>query len=316
MRMPRIEHPGARHHVMNRGSRRQPVFADDVARELFLALLADLPQRFGVRVHGYALMPNHYHLMLESVRGELARAMRHLGSEYTRRENARHGWDGPLFRGRYRNRVVATDEYWTHLLVYLHLNPVRARLPSAELAPWTSHRAYLRDDERPQWLTTSELQRSFGGPGAYLSYFEGVRSGKEPEPADFDGAKLWAPDSTGSVAVPDLNKSLWRVGDALADVCEVTGLPLETVLTAPRGRVSNPANWLAAWWLSRGCGLAHGEIKAALVTSHSGVSKRIAQVQRRLPGDVQLRTWIAALRQRQRPDDAGDGGAKVESGNT
>ena len=84
---------------MNRGARSEPVFLDDGARALFIQVLSELPARFGVAIHGYALMPNHYHLMLESVRGDLPRAMRHLGGEFTRCLNRRHRWDGPLFRG-------------------------------------------------------------------------------------------------------------------------------------------------------------------------------------------------------------------------
>ena len=111
MRMPRLDFPGARHHVMNRGARREPIFLDDDDRRAMLDLLADLPERFGVRVHGYALMPNHYHRMLESVWGELSRAMRHVGGEFAQRLNRRYRWDGPVYKGRYRNRMVGTDAY-------------------------------------------------------------------------------------------------------------------------------------------------------------------------------------------------------------
>mgnify|MGYP000887075047 CR=1 FL=1 len=121
MRLTRLDSPGARHHVMNRGARHEPILATDDAKHMFLELLADLPQRFGIRVHGYVLMPNHYHLMLETVTGELPRAMRHLGGEFARRLNTELHWDGPVCKGRYRNRIVGTDSYWRHLLAYLHL---------------------------------------------------------------------------------------------------------------------------------------------------------------------------------------------------
>lgn len=278
---------------MNRGARREPIFVDDDSRALFLEVLAELPERFGVRVHGYALMPNHYHLLLESVTGGLARAMRHLGGEYTRRLNRMHAWDGPLFRGRYHNRLVGTDAYWRHLLVYVHLNPVRAGLPDGD--GWTSHAAYLGLAPRPPWLTTAELQDAFGGPGAYLDHSRRVADGRLKPPEDFDEKQLWAPHSTGSVAVPDLVDPTFDLADALAEVSAVTGLSLADVLAAPVGRHGNPANWLAAWWLSRGCGIPHGSIAAALGVSHTVVSKRIRRVEERRGTDGQLATWAAAL---------------------
>jgi hypothetical protein len=101
--------------------------------------------------------------------------------------------------------------------------------------------------------------------------------------------------------VPDLHAPLHRVSEALAQVCRATGSTLEEVLTTPRGRRSNPRNWLAAWWMSRGCGISHGDIAAALGTSHSGVSKRVARVERGSRIDPRFDDWVAALRQRKDP---------------
>lgn len=295
MRLPRLDFPGARHHVMNRGARRAPIFHGSDDRELFLSILAELPQRFGVRIHGYALMPNHYHVMLESVSGRLPRAMRHLGGEYTRRLNRRHTWDGPVFRGRYHNRLVNTDAYWAHLLVYLHLNPVRAGLSSADPSAWTSHQAYTGAQARPQWLTTEALQALYGSRAAYEEAYGAVLDGQRPAPADFDSERLWAPNSTGTVDVPDLSAPHLSVSEALADVCRVTGMTVDEVLKKTRGRGGNPANWLAAWWMSRGCGIDHGEISQALGTSHSGVSQRVKHVEDRRSSYEGIAAWVRML---------------------
>ena len=287
MRLPRLDFPGARHHVMNRGARHEPIFVDDDSRELFLAVLAELPERFGIHVHGYALMPNHYHLLLESVRGELPRAMRHLGGEFTRRLNRIHQWDGPLFRGRYHNRLVNTPTYWRHLLVYVHLNPVRAGLSSLDQAEWTSHAAYLGHIPRPPWLTTAELQDDFGSPDAYLAHYRSVFDGSSKPPEDFEADKLWAPHSTGAVAVPDLGAPIFQLADALAAVSAVTGVPVADIVSTPVGRNGNPANWLAAWWLSRGCGIPLGSLAVALGTGHASLIIRICRVEVRRGGDEQ-----------------------------
>lgn len=280
---------------MNRGARRQDVFVDDEIRQIFLGVLAELP-RFSVRIHGYALMPNHYHLMMESVTGDLPRAMRHLGAEFTRRLNHRQAWDGPVFRGRYHNRLVDTDAYWRHLLVYVHANPARAGLDCAGNALWTSHAAYLGQSPRPDWLTTAELQGLFGEGADYQAYFKGVTSGELAHPADFDAARLWEPGSTGVVAVPNLAAPSLALADALAQVSLATGQPLPDLLATPRGPRGNSANWLAAWWLSRQCGIDHGKIAAALGIGHSTVSRRVARVEERRALDPELRAWVASLR--------------------
>ena len=137
--------------------------------------------------------------------------------------------------------MVGTDAYWRHLLVYLHLNPYQAGLDDCESLLWTSDAAYTGEAERP---------------------------------ADFDPKQRWAPATTGVVAVPNARDPLWSVSDALAAVCKVTGLALEEVLTSKMGRGGNPANWLAALWLSRGCGIPHGRIGAALGIPHVLVSQR------------------------------------------
>jgi REP element-mobilizing transposase RayT len=296
MRTPRIDFPGARHHVMNRGARRQAVFVDDDTRNLFLQTLAELPARFGVRVHGYALMPNHYHLMLESVRGELSRAMRHLGGEFSRRLNVASGWDGPVFRGRFRNRIVGTDVYWRHLLLYVHLNPVRAGLTDIDTAAWTSHRAYVERDKCPAWLTVDEQLALFGGPATYSEALCAAYEGNVKPPAGFDPKKLWAPESTGAVAMPKIDGPRTNLAESFAALCAITGLAPNELTATRYGRKGNPAKWFAAWWLSRQCGVPHGAIGAILGASHTVISQRVARVEAQWRQDPTMRVWVADLR--------------------
>ena len=287
---------------MNRGARREDVFVDDDSRAVFLSVLQDLP-RFSVRLHGYALMPNHYHLLLESLTGELPRAMRHVGAEFTRRLNRIHRWDGPVFRGRYHNRLVDTETYWRHLLVYVHQNPLRAGVGPVEDPLWTSHAAYVGLVARPSWLETAELQGLFGSAAGYAEYYQSVCSGQAVLPPDFDPKGLWAPHSTGVVAVPNLAAPLWQIADGLKAVSAVTGQRLPDLMSAQRGPRGNPANWLAACWLSRHCGVDHGRIAAALAATHATVSQRIAKVELRRHSDRQLQAWIVALASVVRPRD-------------
>lgn len=100
-RKPRVDFPGAWHHVMHRGARRAPIFRTDRDVLRFLRVLDETVSQFLIEVHAYALMPNHYHLLVRSVHGNLSPAMRHLNANYTQKANRVHRWDGPLFRGRF-----------------------------------------------------------------------------------------------------------------------------------------------------------------------------------------------------------------------
>ena len=133
-RQVRIEYEGATYHVMCRGDRRESIFADDADREMFLATLADAAGRCGWLLHGYVLMGNHYHALLETPEANLVRGMTWLQTTYTTRYNARHRTGGHLFGGRYKAILVDPGEgrYFATLLDYLHLNPVRAGLARPE----------------------------------------------------------------------------------------------------------------------------------------------------------------------------------------
>src|SRR5438105_9383616 len=102
----RIEYENAWYHVMNRGARSQSIFKNDSHRELFLALLQEIQQRFEVELHAYCLMSNHYHLLIRTPRANLGRAMRHLDGVYTQLYNKSLFIDGPLFRGRYKSCLI------------------------------------------------------------------------------------------------------------------------------------------------------------------------------------------------------------------
>jgi REP element-mobilizing transposase RayT len=102
----RIEYPGAYYHVTSRGNERKTIFRDDRDRERFLELVGRAVEEFHLRLHGYVLMSNHYHLLVETPKGGLSRALRYLNGVYTQAFNRRHGRVGHLFQGRYKAILV------------------------------------------------------------------------------------------------------------------------------------------------------------------------------------------------------------------
>ncbi len=171
---------------MNHGARDQLIFLDDTDRRMFLSLLSVIHERFGVETQAYALMGNHYHLVLHCPQGNLSRAMQYLSSVYTQRFNRRHGFDGALFRGRFHSIPVGTDEYLIELTRYVHRNPKDVKF-KGELAayPWSSYAMYLGRRLKPEWLG-QPLALAFVGQSAerYRTYVEAPRGADSEGPAN------------------------------------------------------------------------------------------------------------------------------------
>ncbi|HXM04359.1 MAG TPA: transposase [Chthoniobacterales bacterium] len=174
----RLDIPGGWYQVINRGIEGRSIFRGIGSYEHFIGLMAKLPQRFGLRVHGYVLMPNHYHLQVETPRANLSRAIQWLNVSYSIWFNKKYQRSGPLFQGRFK---AILHDYVSHGLTinqYIHLNPVRVlRLSghadrpgrqknstAAELAAarrealltyqWSSYGYYSAKQKAPDWLTT------------------------------------------------------------------------------------------------------------------------------------------------------------------
>ncbi len=182
---------------MNRGAQRDPIFGDDTDRELFLSTLADAHERWGVETHAFALMGNHFHLLVRDEDGLLSRAMRHVCGVHTLRFNRRHERDGSLFRGRFRSRLVQTDEYLAELVRYIHANPLAIEgVERASDYAWSSHRHYLsRPSARPPWLHTEAVFQRVGGdsPSGRRRLDVFVHERMPPEVQELIESKRWAP---------------------------------------------------------------------------------------------------------------------------
>src|ERR1700727_3073008 len=102
----RVEYPGAVYHVMDRGDRREAIFRPAQDRVLFLDTLAEACQKTGWQVHALCLMPNHFHLVVETPSANLVAGMKWFLGTYTGRFNRRHKLFGHLFSGRYKSLIV------------------------------------------------------------------------------------------------------------------------------------------------------------------------------------------------------------------
>lgn len=99
----RIQYPGAIYHVMNRGDHQERIFCHDEDRELFLASLAEGCRKSAFQIHGFCLMSNHFHLVVETPNANLVEGMKWLLGVYTSRFNRRHKVFGHLRAGMLRH---------------------------------------------------------------------------------------------------------------------------------------------------------------------------------------------------------------------
>ena len=149
-RLPRLTLPGYPHHVLQRGNNRQTVFLLAADYQLFLCLLHDNARKFEVALHGYVLMPNHFHLLATPPSATaLPQLMQAVGRSYVRYFNDLNGRSGTLWEGRYRSTVVQAERHLLACMVYADLNPQRAGLVNTpQDYAWSSygHYAGLRSD--------------------------------------------------------------------------------------------------------------------------------------------------------------------------
>jgi putative transposase len=127
---------------MQRGNNRNPVFLDDCDCDVFLGLLRESAERFALAVHGFVVMPNHYHLLATPAdEKSLSSTIQALAGDYCQFFNRRNGRIGTIWNGRFKGLLVMDERYWLTCLRYIEQNPVRAGIvDSPEMYRWSSYR--------------------------------------------------------------------------------------------------------------------------------------------------------------------------------
>lgn len=308
----RLEYEGAFYHVMNRGKGRQAIFYDERYYRQFLEALSQAHQRFGLVIHGYCLMPNHYHLLLETPRGNLSRCMRHINGVYTQAFNQLRRTDGPLFRGRFKALLVDADSYFLQLSRYIHRNPIDGRRPLVERLidfPWSSYPDFFQR-KAPAWLESAFTLSQVQSQKAYKTFVEGDI---DDEVSDILNGKSWPAilgDEVFSNRVyelqddPQQRKRLARLQQALPDtdkiitqVCASFGVERASIVTARRGaQAPNVGRWLSIYLCREVSGLSQEHIAKAFNMGHSsGVNKAIAKLKVAISNDSELGSRVKGL---------------------
>ncbi len=297
-RGPRLDVPGAAHHVMVRGIEGRRIFLVDHDRRDFVARLDRLLPEARWRCFAWALMPNHVHLVLQGAACSLSRLMARLNTGYARSFNLRHARQGYLFQNRFKSRLVGDDVDLMGLVLYVHRNPLAASLVGSMRAlehdPWCGHGA----------LVGARSPRPFESVGATLALFADrpeearrrVRARmRQPEVSDFNRSLDGATDahaSTAQAATPRVAPGATegteskgraievRVGEEpgermralLAEVSRRLGIPVAEIRSASPRRVPARARAAVAYLAVEKLGLSGRTAAAALGISASAVS--------------------------------------------
>ncbi len=189
-RKTRIDAPDALHHIIGRGIARQKIFPGVADRDDFLDRLGGLLNETKTICYAWALIPNHFHLLLRTGTAPLSSVMRRLLTGYAVNYNLRHNRYGHLFQNRYKSILCEEDPYLMELVRYIHLNPLRARLVGDYEGlcryPYGGHNVILGHTRR-EWQDTDYVLGLFAKRRSmalhrYLQFVEeGIEQGKRPD---------------------------------------------------------------------------------------------------------------------------------------
>ncbi|MCF7870915.1 MAG: transposase [Candidatus Omnitrophica bacterium] len=158
----RIEYEDAFYHIIQRGIEKKRIFLQDADKVKFFSYLKEAYLRYGIIIHTYALMNNHYHLTLQTPRANLSKAMHYLNTSYAVYFNTKRKRTGPLYQGRYKAILIQQDEYLHHLSRYIHLNPVRAKIVKTPIEySWSSYKYFVSSASPPPWFQVSFILSMF-----------------------------------------------------------------------------------------------------------------------------------------------------------
>lgn len=169
----RVQYPNAVYHVTCRGNEQKPIFRDDRDRSIFLKKLIESMDIYAIKLYGYVLMENHFHLLVKTPLGNLGEFMRRFNISYTGYFNYRHKRSGHLYQGRYKSILVDKDNYLSILSRYIHLNPIQTRL-FEKASPrdksnylrryrWSSLPGYLDRRKKESFIEYTVVLGEYGG---------------------------------------------------------------------------------------------------------------------------------------------------------
>jgi len=327
----RVDVEGGWYHVSARGIERRPIFEDVRDHEHFLELLPAMGERYGVEIHAYMLLVNHWHLLMRTPHANASAAIQWLNVSYSVWFNRRRNRVGHVFQGRFSSVLIEGEGAWAlSASVYIHLNPVRTkkeglgkasnraersglrapdrdvvmrRLKKLRSFRWSSYGAYAGYRAVPKWLSTGELLERAGGRKGYRRYVQlHVTRGDSPEGyEDFGGAVALGSQEflerakgwVGRVTKeqPERKQVMKRV--TVADVVKVVERKRGESWGAFSNRHGDWGRELVLYLARQRSGLTLGELGSALgISEYKTVGRAVQRFAAALPRDKAKRRLV------------------------
>lgn len=303
---------GGLYHVYNRFARGEGVFSDPEEAMEFAELLREVKQRDGLTVFAWALLSNHFHIAIRTSAIPLSRSMQRLQGGFARRFNRRWRRSGPLWQSRYQARMIDSQEYFEQVIVYIHLNPVRAGLVEdpADYA-LCGHRELVKKTRHP--LTdVDQTLISFGSSlkEARKQYRARIRAALNQEPSDGweDLFGLLGPrdrdlEAPETASIDALGRSAGRERPAVDPVrfleaaCSILDVESEVLASSRRDRKTAKLRKLVAAVAVERWGKRAGELAMLLNKHPVAVSRWVSDAARQRIEDRRYSEEIDALDQ-------------------
>ncbi|MFZ3589037.1 REP-associated tyrosine transposase [Bacillus sp. DJP31] len=171
-RRPRLWYPGAIYHITSRGNRKSVIFNDQSDYQKYLTCVAETRNEIPFHLHGYCLMPNHLHLLLETESIHIQRIMWSFQTSYANYFNKKYNLEGHVFQGRYGSKMIDSQKYFVDANRYIHLNPVKAELvENPSEYEWGSYQYYVNGNP-PPYLNTTKTISLFPSLSSYQIFVE------------------------------------------------------------------------------------------------------------------------------------------------
>ena len=308
----RIAYEGAFYHVTARGNERKNIFLSRRDYEKFLSYLTEAINKYGILLHAFVLMANHYHLILETPNANLSSFMHSLNSAYTTYFNIKREQSGHLFQGRYKAILVDADNYLLELSRYIHLNPVRAGIVGRpEDYPYSSFRVYIFPKEETVvlrdliWRMISREGKK--APKQYRKFVESALTQKPKTPFEkVYGGVILGGESFIREVLQHLNDQSLRsketshrraLTSATSDIGEIVHL-LSMYFKVPKEKVitSSPYKGYAVYLARKHTPFTNSEIGEYFGgITYSAVTKIGTRLKERMKDDEKVKGEIRSL---------------------
>jgi REP element-mobilizing transposase RayT len=293
---------------MSHGDDRKRVFTRASDYDKFMVYVVKAKERYQFYLYAYCLMPNHFHLLLETRLPNISQLMHYIKGSYTTYYNIRHQRHGHLFRGRFKSIVVDKDSYFLELSRYIHLNPVRAGMVKDPYAYcYSSYRGYV--GRKNTFIDADQVQRNLGmRRGVYRRFvLEGIKEPTAPLQEVYAGCLLGSTefirDKLMDLEVPiasedvahrkELHDDAVRVEDIVTAVTAYYRITVDE-LKVKKARPTK-VRQILIYLLRTHTGLTNREIGELVHMRPSAVSKAGLTIERRIETDKSIRRSINTI---------------------